>query len=120
MQPYNDPKETVASAVDYALSTHPTGKGFLIVASVARQIVGVVVAVRTDRLEIIPENVLVYICVHPDHRHRGIGTRLLREALNCVDGQITVHLLRSNPAIGFLKKMGFNDDYYELRFEKGA
>ena len=102
------------------ITAHPQGKGFVIVASVAREIVGVIIAIRTDKLEIIPENVLVYICVHRDYRHRGIGARLIREAINCVDGNIKIHVLKTNPAISLLKKLGFKNNHFEMRFEKGV
>jgi alanine racemase len=120
LRPYSDPGETIIAAVDYALSAHPQGKGFVIVASIAREIVGVVVAIRTEMMEFIPENVLVYVCVHRDCRHRGLGTRLVNEAINCVDGDIKVHVLRTNPSIDFLKKLGFKNNHIELRFEKGV
>jgi ribosomal protein S18 acetylase RimI-like enzyme len=120
MRPYNDSTETTISAVDYALSAHPQGKGFVLVASVAKEIVGVIVAIRTDKLEIIPENVLVYVCVHRDYRHRGIGSRLLKEAMNCVEGNLKINVLKTNPALKLLKKVGFKNDHFEMRFEKGV
>jgi alanine racemase len=120
MHPYSDSMETTVTAVDYALSAHPQGRGFVLIASMAKEIIGVVVAIQTDKLEIIPENVLVYICVHRDYRHRGIGSRLITEATNCVEGNFKIHVLKTNPALGLLKKLGFKNDHFEMRFERGV
>jgi ribosomal protein S18 acetylase RimI-like enzyme len=118
--PFEDPKEVINTAVDYALSVHPTGKGFILAATLNKAILGIVVCVQIDRIGIIPENLMVYVCVHQKHRRKGLGSRLLREAIDCAEGDVKLHVEKSNPALKLFKKLGFKDDYYEMRFSKGV
>jgi len=116
--PYDDPKETIITAVEYALSLRPNGKGFILLATRENTILGCVVCIQMEKMEVIPENLFVYVCVHKSHRNKGIGSRLIEEAINCVDGDIKLHVEKTNPAIKLYKKIGFKDNYYEMRFSK--
>lgn len=118
--PYDDPKNTISTAVDYALSTHPSGKGFVLVATSKKEILGVLVCVQIDKVGIIPENMIVYVCVHQNYRAKGVGSRLILEAIECTDGDLKLHVEKTNPAIKLYKKIGFKDDYIEMRFLKGV
>ncbi len=117
------PDETLAdrvnTALDYALSSNPRGTGFVILATAGKRILGAIVCVRTDTAGFIPENIIAHLCVHTDHRKKGIGKRLLQEAVACTDGPIKMHLKRDNPAAELLKKFGFKQDYLEMRLQKG-
>ncbi|MFQ5750832.1 MAG: alanine racemase [bacterium] len=117
--PYDDPRDVICAAVDYALSSHPSGKGFILLATRKRKILGVVVSVQLDKIGIIPENLIVYVCVHQNHRGKGLGTRLIQEAIDCTDGDVKLHVEKTNPAYKLYKKIGFKDDYMEMRFLKG-
>jgi ribosomal protein S18 acetylase RimI-like enzyme len=81
--------------------------------------VGVVVSVHTNTTGFIPENVLVYACVHRDYRRMGIGRSLIQEAIENTDGDIKIHVIKSNPAVHFLDKMGFTSKMLEMRLFKG-
>jgi alanine racemase len=118
--PYDDPKETISTAVDYALSTHPGGKGFILLATIEKEILGTLVSVQIDKVGIIPENLIVYVCVKLNYRRRGLGSRLIKEAIDCTDGNLKLHIDKSNPEIKLLTKLGFKDDYLELRYLKGG
>lgn len=118
--PFDDPKNIISVAVDYALSAHPGGKGFILLAILNEKVLGVLVCVRMNNVAIIPENLLVYVCVHRSYRGKGLGSRLILEAINCTDGDIKVHVDRANPAIKLFKNLGFKNDYVEMRFLKGA
>jgi alanine racemase len=118
--PFEDPKEVINTAVDYALSAHPSGKGFILAATLKKVILGIVVCVQIDKIGIIPENLIVYVCVHQNYRRKGLGSRLLREAIDCAKGDVKLHVEKSNPAVKLYKKLGFTDDYIEMRFLKGV
>jgi ribosomal protein S18 acetylase RimI-like enzyme len=120
MVPYEDPKIIITTAVEYALSSYPSGKGFILVANCKKKLIGASVCIQMDKIGIIPENMLVYLCVHKDYRRRGICSRLLQETLWKVDGDVKLHIEKNNPAIKLYKKMGFKDEYFEMRLDKGG
>ena len=118
--PYDDPQKVISHAVDYALSSYPNGKGFVLLATNNNStIIGSMVSIQIDKIGIIPQNLLVYICVHPEYRGQGIGSRLVREAIECTEGDVKLHAKKATPAITFFKRLGFKDDYLEMRlFER--
>jgi ribosomal protein S18 acetylase RimI-like enzyme len=119
LSPYNDPYQLLHEAIDYSLSIDPEGEGFIILAAIRNKIVGLVVCVRTNTTGFIPENVLVYVCVHRDYRRKGIGRSLVQEAIENTDGDIKIHVIKSNPAVHFLNKLGFTSKLLEMRLFKG-
>lgn len=120
LAPYDDPKDVIATAVDYALSSHPGGKGFILLATVDKKLLGAAVCIQIDKVGIIPENLIVYVCVHRNYRRKGLGSRLIQEAIDCAEGDVKLHLENTNPAKKLCKKLGFRDDYIEMRFLKGV
>jgi alanine racemase len=118
--PYQDARERIRKALDFALSSYKHGEGFVVLATRNRRTVGVAVCVETGTSGFIPENTLVYVCVHRDHRKRGIGRRVLTEAMSNAEGSFKLHVKRGNPARKFCKKMGFSDNHVEMRYETGA
>ena len=116
--PYSDTEDEINASLDYALSSNPRGNGFVILATSKRKLLGAVVCVQTNTSGFIPENILVYLCVHCNYRGKGIGKRLAREAITCAEGSIKLHVKKSNPAIKLYKKLGFKDDYLEMRLIK--
>ncbi len=119
MAPYNDPHELLREAIDYSLSMDPEGTGFIITAAIRDKLVGSLVCVRMNTTGFIPENILVYLCVHRQYRRQGIGRFLLQQAIENTDGNIKIHVNRSNPAVTFLTKHGFANELLDLRYYKG-
>jgi Acetyltransferases len=66
----------------------------------------------------IPENILVYIATHKKYRGRGIGKRLMTEALRRADGNVALHVEPDNPAKFLYEKLGFTSKYLEMRYIK--
>lgn len=120
LMPFDDSKEVISTAVEYALSVHPGGKGFILLATGEKKLLGVVVCIQIDKVGIIPENLIVYVCVHQSYRRKGLGSRLVQEAIDCTEGDVKLHVEKTNPAIKLYKKIGFKDDYIEMRFLKGV
>lgn len=118
LAPFHDPEDTIATAVDFALSSHPGGRGFVLLAMVDRRIIGALVCIQMHKIAIIPENLIVYVCVDRDFRRIGLGRRMVTEAIECCDGGLKLHVERNNPAVGFYKRLGFTNDYLEMRFLK--
>ncbi|MDN3709621.1 hypothetical protein QW060_21905 [Myroides ceti] len=69
LQQYGDPKQDIEKAVMYALNqTERETSGFVLVATIDEEIVGVTVVNETGMKDYIPENILVYIATHQDYR----------------------------------------------------
>ena len=112
---YGDDLSAIEKAMDYALSDEPGYGGFIVVASIDEEIVGVTVINETGMEEYIPENILVYIATHEGFRGQGIGKKLMQTAIDQSAGGIALHVEPDNPAIHLYRKMGFEKKYVEMR-----
>jgi len=45
---------------------------------------------------------------------------LINEAIECTVGDIKMHVEKSNPAINLYKKLGFKNEYLEMRLLRGG
>ena len=118
LQEYGDPASDIEKAINYALKETPSFGGFVMVSYLADLIVGAVVIIQTGMKDYIPENILVYIAIHQQHRGKGIGKKLVQQAIETADGNIALHVEPDNPAKQLYEKLGFNSKYLEMRFNK--
>ncbi len=118
LQEYGDPKEDIQAAIKYALGEDNSPGGFVLIAFEAQKIVGSVVVNRTGMKKYIPENILVYIATDPNYRGKGIGKKLMEEAISLAEGSIALHVEPNNPAKGLYEKLGFTNKYLEMRYKK--
>jgi len=118
LQEYGDPKTDIEKAVGYALKETTSFGGFVLVSHLDDEIVGVVVVNQTGMKDYIPENILVYIATHKDHRGKGIGKELMQKAIITADGNIALHVEPENPARHLYEKVGFSSKYIEMRYKK--
>ena len=105
-------------AINYALNKGITPGGFIVVGSEGSQIAGVVVVNKTGMEGYIPENILVYIATHRDHRGKGLGKKLMQRAIDEAEGAIALHVEPDNPAKILYEKLGFTNKYLEMRLIK--
>jgi len=117
LAPFDDPIDRINSALDYSLASSAPGRGFILLALSGEEILGVLVCAKTDTLDFIPENIIVYTCVHKEHRKKGLGSELVNQAFKCAEGKVKLHLEKDNPAKEFYKKLGFTLNYLEMRRE---
>ncbi|PIY08050.1 MAG: GNAT family N-acetyltransferase [Flexibacter sp. CG_4_10_14_3_um_filter_32_15] len=122
LEQYGDPKADIRKAMEYSLSKEK-GKGGYIFYAVENegnneQIVGATVINETGMEDYIPENILVYIAVDGSQRGKGIGKKIMQEAMNSVNGSIALHVEPDNPAKKLYKKLGFTNKYLEMRWKK--
>lgn len=115
---YGDPLDDIEKSVNYALKEYVSFGGFVLVSYYESQIAGVVVINHTGMKGFIPENILVYIATRENLRGRGIGKRLMEEAINMCDGGVALHVEPDNPAKGLYQKLGFTNKYLEMRYTK--
>ncbi len=112
---YEDEADNIVKALDFAASEGISFGGFTIVASLEDKIIGVLVLNRTGMKSYMPENKLVYIAVHREHRRLGLGKYLLIRAQNITDGVMSVNIKKSDSTRVFFKKVGFSSEVIELR-----
>ncbi|MDD2243522.1 MAG: GNAT family N-acetyltransferase [Dysgonamonadaceae bacterium] len=119
LEEYGDPKNDIEKCIAYALSDKMVSfGGFIITAIEYDKIVGCVVVNQTGMKDYIPENILVYIATHKKYRGKGIGKKLMQNAINYANGSIALHVEPDNPAIGLYKHLGFTSKYIEMRLIK--
>lgn len=119
LEEYGDPVEDIQHAISYALAERGTPGGFILSAAVDSEITCAVVVNRTGMGGYIPENILVYIATHKDHRGKGIGKRIMQEAITQAEGDIALHVEPDNPAKKLYENLGFTNKYLEMRLKKG-
>jgi GNAT superfamily N-acetyltransferase len=118
LQEYGDPKPDIEKAIDYALKETTSFGGFILVSYLEDEISGAVVVNQTGMKDYIPENILVYIATHENHRGKGIGKFLMQKAIDVAEGSIALHVEPENPARFLYEKVGFSSKYIEMRYKK--
>jgi ribosomal-protein-alanine N-acetyltransferase len=118
LQEYTDPKADIEKAVNYALKESASFGGFILVSYLENEIIGAVVVNQTGMKDYIPENILVYIATHKNHRGKGIGKALMQETIDEAKGSIALHVEPQNPARFLYEKVGFSSKYIEMRYKK--
>lgn len=115
---YGDAKKDIGNAIDYAMSSYPLAGGFVLTAENDSDIVGAVVMNKTGMKGYIPENILVYIAVHREHRGKGLGKKLMEKTLLYAKGDIALHVEPDNPARYLYENTGFDNKYLEMRLQR--
>ncbi len=116
MKPYEDTVPDIRRALLYALSEEEAMGGFILVATEGEEVVGSVVILDTGMSGYIPEHILVFVGVRPEMRGRGIGGRLVEEALARCKGDVKLHVEYDNPAKRLYERIGFDSKYAEMRY----
>lgn len=114
-------KLQVRDAIEYAIKNKPSFGGFVLTIQQERQIIAAVVVNKTGMEGYNAKNLFVYVTFHKDYcmDERTIDY-VMRNAIKHTDGEIALHIERDNPALQFYKKLGFKEQYLELRFDKTA
>ena len=115
---FGDSKHAIMLCLDYALSSYGHQGGFVLLAKDEGEIAGAVVMNKTGMESYIPENILVYIAVHKNHRGKGLGKELMERAINAANGSIALHVEPNNPAKRLYERLGFTNKYLEMRLQR--
>lgn len=115
---YGDPKPDIKRAIDYSVKDFGSFGGFTHVLKHKEEIKGAVVVNHTGMGGYIPENILVYIATHKDHRGEGLGKIMMKKTIEFTKGDIALHVEANNPAKFLYEKMGFTNPYLEMRLKK--
>lgn len=111
---FGDPLDQIQSCLTYVTSRG----GQVFIAEQDDQLIGAVVINDTGMGGYIPEHILVYIAVDGRMRGKGIGKALMQEAILNTSGNIALHVEPHNPAKRLYERLGFENKYLEMRFEK--
>lgn len=111
-------KDHIGSALEYAMNSNPLAGGFILRMSEGRRVVAVVVLNKTGMQGIMPENVLVYIAVHPNYRRQGLGMKMMMRTMQLAKGDIAMHVHEENPAYHLCKEMGFEPACLQMRYSQ--
>ncbi len=119
LEEYGDPQEDIEKAIQFALKESATSLGgFILIAKEDQEIAGTVVINHTGMAGYIPENILVYIATHKNHRGKGVGKQLMNKTIEIAKGDIALHVEADNPAKLLYEKVGFTNPYLEMRYKK--
>ena len=116
LEEFGDTKEDIRKALDYVFDDYRGGH--ILLGLEKEKIVGAVVINETGMSGYIPENILVYIAVHKEHRGEGLGKALMKHAIRLTTGNIALHVEPENPAVHLYNKVGFTNKYLEMRLQK--
>lgn len=120
LENFGDPKDQIQKAIDFSLQEYTSFGGFVLVGHDESGILGAVVVNKTGMKGYIPDNILVYIATHNQHRGKGLGKQLMRKAIELADGDVALHVEPDNPARYLYEKIGFTNKYLEMRYKKVA
>lgn len=112
---FGDKQEFILMAIDYAMN--PAKGGFVLIGVDQNEIVGAVVINKTGMDGYIPSNILVYIAVRSDQRGKGVGKKLMLEAMSNTSGGVALHVEPDNPAKKLYERLGFTNKYLEMRYQ---
>lgn len=118
LEQYGDAPQDIQKAIDYSTKAFDSYGGFTMLLQKEGKILAAVVMNRTGMGGYIPENILVYIATHKEHRGEGIGKMLMNKALEHAEGDIALHVEANNPAKFLYEKLGFKNPYLEMRLKR--
>ena len=114
LEQYGDETQDILKCLEFVFD--PNRGGNVILSIEDNDITGAVILNNTGMSGYIPENLLVYIAVHQAHRGKGLGKKLMKNAIDLVEGNIALHVEPNNPAKHLYEKLGFENKYLEMRF----
>lgn len=115
---FGDKAEDIENALKYAIKESPSFGGFVLVEYENDMIGGAVIVNETGMKGYIPDNILVYIAVNREMRGKGLGKKLMNEAVKMANGDVALHVEPDNPAVKLYEKVGFTNKYLEMRYAK--
>lgn len=118
MVPWEDARPDIARALVYAFSDRPGEGGFVTLLTADEKLLGAVVILDTGMSGYVPAHLLLFAAVREDQRGKGLGSRLIREALGRCSGDVKLHVEYDNPAKRLYERLGFESAYAEMRLRR--
>ena len=111
-------EQGIPRALQYAAKERPGFGGLIVTAEEAKEIIAVVVLNKTGFEGYLPENLVVSIAVHQDHKDQGVYRKIVDYVVNYCCGDVGVQLKESNPLVHFFKSQGFKNNYIQLNLKQ--
>jgi ribosomal-protein-alanine N-acetyltransferase len=118
LEQFRDPPDQIEAAIDYAFSTAEGKGGFMVLQEIDGKLTGVVVMNKTGMSGYIPDNILVYLATDSANAPLGAGTKVMKRAMEEVEGDIALHVEYNNSAKKLYEILGFTSKYAEMRYKK--
>ena len=118
LKPYEDPLDDVKQGIRDAFEIRDGERGFVLIASADRRLVGGLIMLRTGMKGYVPENLLLMVAVDPSVRGQGVGSRIIKHAFKAAQGDIKLHVEYDNPAKRLYERLGMVSKYAEMRYQK--
>lgn len=116
---FGDEKVAINKCLDFAFEINGGLGGFAMVCLDDKsELIGALIMNKTGMSVYIPENILVYVAVHANTRGKGVGRKIVEDAINAAEGNVKLHVEYENPAKRLYERIGFNTKYAEMRFNK--
>jgi threonine synthase len=107
---YSDPTIEMVEAIEQAMQ-----KGYILIASTHDDVEGICVVVHTGFAEFIPTYHLAYIGITKQTKGRGVGTELIKRAIDLTGEKLSLHVdLDNQKAKKLYEKMGFRHVYNRM------
>jgi GNAT superfamily N-acetyltransferase len=118
LKPYEDTPEDIEQGIRDAFAAKGREGGFVLIAECEGRIGGALVMQKTGMNGYVPENILLFVAVSPKERGKGMGRKIIENALNRVEGGVKLHVEYDNPARRLYERIGFSSKYAEMRYSK--
>jgi|SRR5690606_26902372 len=111
-------KRAIRKAIQYSAKEIPGLGGYVFVLEEKDEILGLVVVNKTGMGDYIPENFMVFLTVHQNHRNKGVEQKLMDYTLQYCKGDIAIHIRDVEQKKQFLQKNGFEETHTEMRLNR--
>lgn len=118
LEGFSVPKKTIRKSIQYAAKETPGLGGMVFAIEEKGCLIGAAVVNKTGLDDFVPENLLVFLAVHKEHKDRGVGQKLMDYTLQYCRGDIGLLVRADNPAKDFFKQYGFEEHYMEMRLNR--
>jgi ribosomal-protein-alanine N-acetyltransferase len=118
LKPYEDDPEDIHRAMTLVLDSPQDRGGFVVLARDGSTSLGAAVVHYTPWSGYVPENLLLFVAVDPNHRGQGLGGALIKRAIEECKGDMKLHVEHDNPAKRLYERLGFTSKYAEMRYSR--
>ena len=111
-------KSAIRKSLLYAAKETSNLGGYTFLLEEKENIIGAIVINKTGMSEYQSENLITYLAVHKDFREQKIATKLIKEAANYCNGNLSLNINKDNDAIELFKKNGFVSKKIQMTLHK--
>ncbi|MFP4187698.1 MAG: pyridoxal-phosphate dependent enzyme [Acholeplasmataceae bacterium] len=110
---YSDPTIEMVEAIEQAME-----KGYVLIASTKENVEGICIVVHTGFADFLPTYHLGYIGITKQTKGRGVGTELIKRAIDLTGEKLSLHVDPANQkAKKLYEKMGFRHVYDRMIYQ---